>query len=157
MERAVPEPRFTCNLYLQSRSDALTVLQDIASIFRGMAYYAGSEVTVSADMPSDPVYTYTNANVISGKFSRACSSGSTRYSVCKVSWTDRNNFGEQKVEYVQNQKSVARYGIRETELTAFGCVSQGQAQRLGHYTLLTNIYLIPRNHFDRAWYKSYLS
>jgi predicted phage tail protein len=132
------EPRFTCNLYLQSRNDALTVLQDIASIFRGMAYYAGSEVTVSADMPSDPVYTYTNANVIGGKFSRAGSSGSTRYSVCKVSWTDRNNFGEQKVEYVQNQKSVARYGIRETELTAFGCVSQGQAQRLGHYTLLTN-------------------
>ena len=132
------EPRFTCNLYLQSRNDALTVLQDIASIFRGMAYYAGSEVTVSADMPSDPVYTYTNANVIDGKFSRAGSSGSTRYSVAKVSWTDRDNFGEQKVEYVQNQKSVARYGIRETELTAFGCVSQGQAQRLGHYTLLTN-------------------
>jgi predicted phage tail protein len=132
------EPRFTCNLYLQSRNDALTVLQDIASIFRGMAYYASSEVTVSADMPSDPVYTYTNANVIDGKFSRAGSSGSTRYSVCKVSWTDRDNFGEQKVEYVQNQKSVARYGIRETELTAFGCTSQGQAQRLGHYTLLTN-------------------
>lgn len=132
------EPRFTCNLYLQSRNDALTVLQDIASIFRGMAYYAASSVTVSADMPSDPVYTYTNANVIDGKFSRAGSSGSTRYSVCKVSWTDRDNFGEQKVEYVQNQKSVARYGIRETELTAFGCVSQGQAQRLGHYTLLTN-------------------
>lgn len=136
--RGGTEPRFTCNLYLQSRNDALTVLQDIASIFRGMAYYAGSEVTVSADMPSDPVYTYTNANVIDGKFSRAGSSGSTRYSVCKVSWTDRDNFGEQKVEYVQNQKSVARYGIRETELTAFGCVSQGQAQRLGHYTLLTN-------------------
>ena len=132
------EPRFTCNLYLQSRNDALTVLQDIASIFRGMAYYASSEVTVSADMPSDPVYTYTNANVIDGKFSRSGSSGSTRYSVAKVSWTDRDNFGEQKVEYVQNQKSVARYGIRETELTAFGCTSQGQAQRLGHYTLLTN-------------------
>ena len=132
------EPRFTCNLYLQSRNDALTVLQDIASIFRGMAYYAASSVTVSADMPSDPVYTYTNANVIDGKFSRAGSSGSTRYSVAKVSWTNRENFGEQKVEYVQNQKSVARYGIRETELTAFGCVSQGQAQRLGHYTLLTN-------------------
>jgi predicted phage tail protein len=132
------EPRFTCNLYLQSRNDALTVLQDIASIFRGMAYYAGSEVTVSADMPGDPVYTYTNANVIDGKFSRAGSSGSTRYSVCKVAWTNRDNFGEQKVEYVQNQKSLGRYGIREAEITAFGCTSQGQAQRLGHYTLLTN-------------------
>jgi len=132
------EPRFTCNLYLQSRADALQVLQDLASIFRGMAYYAGSEVVASADMPSDPVYTYTNANVIDGYFSRPGSSGSTRFSVAKVSWTDRDDFGAQKVEYVPNTKAIARYGIRETEITAFGCVSQGQAQRLGHYTLLTN-------------------
>lgn len=132
------EPRFTCNLYLQSRADALQVLQDMASIFRGMAYYAGSQVIASADMPSDPVYTYTNSNVIGGNFSRVGSAGSTRYSVAKVSWTDRDNFGAQRVEYVQNQQSIARYGVRETEITAFGCVSQGQAQRLGHYTLLTN-------------------
>jgi predicted phage tail protein len=132
------EPRFTCNLYLQSRADALQVLQDLASIFRGMAYYAGSEVVASADMPNDPVYTYTNANVIDGYFSRPGSSGSTRFSVAKVSWSDRDDFGAQKVEYVPNTKAIARYGIRETEITAFGCVSQGQAQRLGHYTLLTN-------------------
>lgn len=132
------EPRFTCNLYLQSRADALQVLQDLASIFRGMAYYAGDQVIASADMPQDPVYTYTNANVMDGKFTRVGSSGSTRYSVAKVSWTDRDNFGATQVEYVQNQKSIARYGIREIEITAFGCVSQGQAQRLGHYTLLTN-------------------
>ncbi|KAA0995428.1 DUF1983 domain-containing protein [Pseudomonas sp. ANT_J12] len=134
------EPRFTCNLYLQSRANALTVLQDMASIFRGMSYYAGSEVMVSADMPSDPVYTYTNTNVIDGKFSRSASSGSTRYSVCKVSWSDRTNFGAAKVEFVQSQKAIARYQIRETETTAFGCVSQGQAQRLGQYILLTNHY-----------------
>ncbi|PXX59535.1 Phage-related protein, tail component [Pseudomonas sp. LAMO17WK12:I10] len=134
------EPRFTCNLYLQSRANALTVLQDMASVFRGMSYYAGSEVMVSADMPSDPVYTYTNANVINGKFSRAASSGSTRYSVCKVSWSDRTNFGATKVEFVQSQKAIARYQIRETETTAFGCISQGQAQRLGQYILLTNHY-----------------
>ncbi|WP_426201024.1 host specificity protein J [Pseudomonas sp. TWP3-1] len=138
--RGGKESRFTCNLYLQSRANALTVLQDMASIFRGMSYYAGSEVMVSADMPSDPVYTYTNANVIDGKFSRSASSGSTRYSVCKVSWSDRTNFGAAKVEFVQSQKAIARYQIRETETTAFGCVSQGQAQRLGQYILLTNHY-----------------
>jgi predicted phage tail protein len=132
------EPRFTCNLYLQSRANALQVLQDLASVFRGMSYYAGTEVMVSADMPSDPVYTYTNANVINGKFSRAASSGSTRYSVCKVSWSDTENFGNVRTEYVTRQEAVARYGIRETELTAFACTSQGQAQRLGQYTLLTN-------------------
>jgi predicted phage tail protein len=132
------EPRFTCNLYLQSRAEALTVLQDLASVFRGMSYYASSQVACAADMPGDPVYTYTNANVIDGKFSRAGSSGSTRFSVAKVAWSDRENFGNQRVEYVQDQKSLARYGVRETEITAFGCVSQGQAQRAGQYILLTN-------------------
>lgn len=132
------EPRFTCNVYLQSRADALTVLQDLASVFRGMSYCAGSEVACAADMPGDPVYTYTNANVIEGKFNRPGSSGSTRFSVAKVAWSDRGNFGNQRVEYVQDQKSLARYGVRETEVTAFGCVSQGQAQRAGQYILLTN-------------------
>ncbi|MGE6564325.1 phage tail tip fiber protein [Pseudomonas hunanensis] len=132
------EPRFTCSVYLQSRNDALTVLQDLASVFRGMSYYAGSEVACSADMPSDPVYTYTNANVIDGKFNRPGSSGSTRFSVSKVAWTDRENFGNQRVEYVQDRVSLGRYGVRETEVTAFGCVSQGQAQRAGKYILLTN-------------------
>ncbi|WP_312151941.1 host specificity protein J [Pseudomonas sp.] len=132
------EPRFTCNVYLQSRADALNVLQDLASVFRGMSYYAGSEVACAADMPGDPVYTYTNANVIDGKFNRPGSSGSTRFSVSKVAWSDRDNFGNQRVEYVQDQAAIGRYGIRETEVTAFGCVSQGQAQRAGKYILLTN-------------------
>ncbi|MDZ3990384.1 phage tail protein [Pseudomonas sp. Teo4] len=132
------EPRFTCNVYLQSRAEALTVLQDLASVFRGMSYYAGSEVACAADMPGDPVYTYTNANVIDGKFNRPGSSGSTRFSVAKVAWSDRENFGNQRVEYVQDQTAIGRYGIRETEITAFGCVSQGQAQRAGKYILLTN-------------------
>jgi len=132
------EPRFTCNLYLQARADALAVLQDMASVFRGMSYYAGSEVACSADMPGDPVYTYTNANVIDGRFSRAGSSVATRFSVAKVAWSDRENFGNQRVEYVQDPQSIARYGVRETEITAFGCVSQGQAQRAGKYILQTN-------------------
>lgn len=133
------EPRFTCNLYLQTRADALQVLQDIASIFRGMAYWAAGSVVASADMPSDPVYTYTNANVIDGLFTYVGSSRSTRFSVALVSWNDPTNFYEKKVEYVSDQKALARYGVQQTELSAFGCTSQGQAQRLGHYTLLTNL------------------
>lgn len=132
------EPRFTCNLYLQTRADALQVLQDLASIFRGMAYWAGGSVTAVADMPVDPVYTYNQANVIDGKFTYAGSARSTRFSVALVSWNDPANFYEKKVEYVSDQKALARYGVQQTEISAFGCTSQGQAQRLGHYTLLTN-------------------
>ncbi len=45
------EPRFTCSLYLQTRAEAYRVLQDIATMFRGISFYAAGQVMASADMP----------------------------------------------------------------------------------------------------------
>lgn len=132
------EPRYTCNLYLQKRTDALKVLQDIAGIFRGITYWGAGQAMISADMPSDPVYTYTNANIIGGKFAYKGSKRSTRYSVALVSWNDPADMYRAKVEYIQDDALVARLGVREISLTAIGCTSQGQAQRAGRWALLTN-------------------
>ncbi|VVD64137.1 host specificity protein J [Pandoraea pneumonica] len=132
------EPRFTCNSYVQSRTDAYKILQDIASVFRGMAYWSNGNVIAVADMPSDPVYSFTNANVIDGTFKYAGSSWKARKTVALVSWNDPADFYKAKVEYVEDQDGIARYGIQQTETTAFGCTSQGQAQRVGHWTLLTS-------------------
>lgn len=132
------EPRYTCNLYLQSRADALKVIQDLAASFRGMTYWASGGIYSSADMPQDPTYTYTNANVIDGKFTYAGFRSSEKYSVVLVSWNDMSDFGRAKVEYVEDQEALVKYGHRQTEVTAIGCTSQGQAQRLGRWLLLTN-------------------
>lgn len=132
------EPRFTCNLYLQSRKQAYAVLQDIASVFRGISYWGAGSIIASADMPSDPVYIYTAANVIGGKFTRTGTKKSTRYTVALVMWNDPDDFFKQKVEYVEDREGIARYGIQQIELTAFGCTSQGQAQRAGRWALTTS-------------------
>ena len=132
------EPRFTCNLYLQDQRDALRVLQDIASVFRGITYWGAGQSIVSADMPSDPVYTYTNANVLKGKFSYKGSAKATRYSTCLVSWNDPADFYRAKVEYLEDRDQVAAFGIQPLSLTAFGCSSQGQAQRAGKWAMVTN-------------------
>ncbi len=132
------EPRFTCNVYIQSRKEAYAVLQDIASIFRGLAYWAGGGITASADMPVEPVYTYTAANVIDGKFTRIGSSRKTRYTVALVSWNDPADFYRAKVEYVSDDEGIKRYGVQQLEITAFGCTSQGEAQRRGHWALVTS-------------------
>ncbi|WP_430795310.1 host specificity protein J [Achromobacter spanius] len=132
------EPRFTCNCYLQSAADAYRVLQDLASTFRGMAYWANSSVFAVADMPGDPVYTFTSANVIDGKFSYAGSALNTRYTVALVSWNDLTDMGRQKVEYVEDRASLARYGLKQIEVSAFGCTSRGQANRVGKWLLLTS-------------------
>lgn len=132
------EPRFTCNLYLSVRADALKVLQDLATTFRGMSYWGAGSVMAVADMPEDPVYTYSNANVIDGQFVYGGSAKKTRYTVALVSWNDPNDFYRQKVQYVDDADGIARYGIQQTEISAAGCTSQAQAQRIGKWALLTN-------------------
>lgn len=133
------EPRFTCNCYLQQRGDAWKVMQDLASVFRGIIYYAGGTVVPSADIPRDPVYAFTNGNVIDGRFSYMGSGGRTRYTVALVSWNDMTANGVAKVEPVEDREGIARYGIRQTEMVAFGCTSQGQAQRVGRWALVTSM------------------
>jgi len=136
--RGGQEPRFTCNVYLQARADAYKVLQDLASIFRGMAYWASGTVVAAADMPSDPEYTFAASNVIGGRFSYAGSGLKARKTVALVSWNDPSDFYRAKVEYVPDDDGIARYGVRQTEVTAFGCTSQGQAHRAGQWILLTS-------------------
>jgi predicted phage tail protein len=132
------EPRFTCNLYLQTQKQAYAVLQDLASIFRGISYWGAGSIIASADMPTDPVYVYTAANVIGGKFSRVGSSKKTRFTTALVSWNDPADMYKAKVEYTEDPEGIVRYGIQQTSLTAFGCSSQGQAQRVGRWALATS-------------------
>ena len=131
------EPRFACNVYLQTRADAWKVLQDLASAFRGISYYAAGTVFPSADIPGDPVYTFTQANVLDGRFEYQGSPRGSRVTVALVSWSDPTDMGRQKVEAVEDRAGIARYGLRQVEITAFGCTSQAQAQRVGKWTLLS--------------------
>jgi hypothetical protein len=135
--RGGEEPRFVCNLYLQTRKQALQVLQDMATIFQGILYASQGAVTAVADMPSDPIYTYNTANVIDGKFTYTGSGRRVRHTVALVSWIDLNDFGRPKVEYIEDEEGVARYGVQPTEVIALGCTSQGQARRMGKYILTT--------------------
>lgn len=133
------EPRFTCNLYLQERGDATRVLQDLCSVFRGMVYWAAGAAVPVADMPRDPVYTYAQSNVIDGRFVYSGSRRKDRYTVALVSYNDMTDMGRQKVIYVQDDDGVARYGVRKTEISAFGCTSAAQAHRVGQWALLTSL------------------
>lgn len=130
------EPRYTCNLYVQKQVAAYKLLQDIASIFNGLAYWAGGQIVVTCDMPADPDFTYTAANVLNGVFKRVGSAKRTRYTVALVSWNDLTDNGRQKVESVFDTDGIKRYGIVQTQISAFGCTSQSEAQRKGRRALL---------------------
>lgn len=129
------EPRFTCNLYLQTREAAYKVLRDLASVFRAMTYWASGSVTVVQDAPADPVYLYTPANVVDGLFTYSGSSAKARHTVALVTWIDPSDGYTQKVEYVEDTTGIARYGVISTEVVAVGCTSRGQANRVGRWLL----------------------
>lgn len=134
------EPRFTCNMYLQSRTEAFKVVQDMASCFRSMVYWASGSLTLSQDAPSDPVALFTQANVLDGKFSYSGSSAKARHTVALVTWNDPEDMYMQKVEYVEDQAAIARFGVVPTEVVAIGCTSRGQANRVGRWMLFSERY-----------------
>jgi len=132
------EPRYICNVYVQDRNDAYTVLRDFAAIFRGMTYWGGDQIVALADMPRDVDYSYTRANVIDGRFTYSSSTTKTRYTTALVSWSDPANAYADAMEPVFEQALVARYGFNQLEMTAIGCTRQSEANRKGRWGILTN-------------------
>lgn len=129
------EPRFTVNTIFNSREEANTVLANLASVFRGMAYWGSDSIVPVADMPADPVKLVTPANVVDGDFDYSGTSLRERHSVAIVMWNDPEDNYKSKPEFVEDPESIDLFGWRETQVTALGCTSRGQARRLGLWIL----------------------
>lgn len=129
------EPRFTCNLYLQTRQEAYTVMSNLASIFRGILYWGTSLLRVGQDRPQEPAWIFTNANVVDAAFVYSGSSRRDRVTVALVAWNNPANQYRREIEAVSDDDLVARFGYRESQVVAVGCVSRGQAQRVGRWYL----------------------
>ena len=137
-EFEVLEPRFTCNLYLTTAVDAFKILNDLASVFRGLTYIVGGKVFASFDKKRLPVMNFTNANVKDGSFRYTGSPKTSRFTTALVRYVDKHENFKPKVEYVEDPDGIIKYGLIEKELVAFGCSSRGQARRLGEWFLFTS-------------------
>ncbi len=132
------EPRFRCNVYIQDRAEAWTVLRDLAGIFRGMTYWGDNRLYVLADMPRDIWHVYNHASVVDGKFTFSDPSETTRYTSAMVNWSDPQNHYKDTPEVVYDNDLSMRYDFRQMEMTAIGCDRQSEANRRGRWVLLTN-------------------
>ncbi|MFU7192970.1 phage tail protein [Pseudomonas aeruginosa] len=135
------EPRFLCDLNLQSRSQAWTLLRDIAAIYRGMSYWAQGQLVSQADMPrtADFDYVFTRANVIDGKMTYGATSARTRYSRALVSYDNPANNYDTDVTGYSDAPLLRRYGDNPVELSAIGCTRESEAQRRGKWAVLTSV------------------
>ncbi|HBN9211704.1 phage tail protein [Pseudomonas aeruginosa] len=135
------EPRFLCDLNLQSRSQAWTLLRDIAAIYRGMSYWAQGQLVSQADMPrtADFDYVFTRANVIDGKMTYGAASARTRYSRALVSYDNPANNYDTDVTAYSDPALQRRYGDNPVELGAIGCTRESESQRRGKWVVLTSV------------------
>ncbi|HAV3716148.1 TPA: host specificity protein J, partial [Acinetobacter baumannii] len=130
------EPRFTCNVYLQSAEGAFEILTKLAGVFRAITFWDGNSIICDADIPQDTYFTYTRANVIDGNFEYAGTRARDRHNVVKVAWDNPDNHYKTEYEFVRDEKAIAEAGqVRILELGAWGCTSRGQAQRAGWWAL----------------------
>ena len=134
------EPRFSANLVINGKEEAYKVLNDVVSIFRGMIYWLNGEALVVQDSEKDPVYQFTNGNVIDGEFTYEGTANKTRTNSVTVTFNNPQDYYRKRVEHVELEETLQKDNefIKPQAITAFGCTSRGQARRLGKWTLLTN-------------------
>lgn len=133
------EPRYLCDMVVQSQVEAYRLIRDVCSIFRAMSFYNGESLSIVIDKPRDPVYLFTNDNVIDGAFARIFASEKSMYSTVNVMFDDRENMYNQDVEPVFDAEAARRFGHNATSITAIGCTRRSEANRRGRWIIKTNM------------------
>jgi predicted phage tail protein len=135
----ISEPRFSCNVNIQSQDEAYKLINDMCSIFRAMPYWAAGSLSMMQDQPADPVALFSLANVSEEGFTYESSSLKTRSTVVVVGWLNLE-LGDIDREVVEDPEGIARYGVVTKEVTAFATTSRSQAHRVGEWILYSERY-----------------
>lgn len=133
-----PEARFAINTVIGTQTEAYDVLQDMASVFRGMLFWKADNVQIAADhggVSSNVLHVYSNSNVVDGSFTYNGSSLKSRSTRMKVRYNDPENFYKPNYICVEDRDLIKKYGVQEKSIVAFGCTSKYQAQRMGKWMM----------------------
>lgn len=128
------EPRFSCNVNIQTQQDAYKLINDLASVFRAMPFWSAGALTVTQDKTADPSCLFTLANVSEEGFRYESGSLKNRPTVVVVKYF---NIAKQDYDYqaVEDVANIKRYGVIIREVEAFATTSRGQARRVGEWIL----------------------
>ncbi|QEU15166.1 DUF1983 domain-containing protein [Enterobacter hormaechei] len=133
------EARYLCDLYISQRTDAWTVLMDLANIFRGMISWSNNLLSVDADMPRElePDFVFNKSNIV-GAFNFSSTSEKTNYSSAIVTYSNPANGYQDDQASAWVPEISSRFGFNTIELTRIGCTRESEAQRHGLYAIETN-------------------
>ena len=123
------EARFSCNVNIQSSSQAFDLINELAGVMRCMPIWAAGSIQLAQDSPKDASYLFNLANVTSEGFSYSGSGLKTRNTVISVSYF---NMDSREIDYevYEDTASIAKFGVIIKQVKGFACTSRGQARRL---------------------------
>ena len=133
------EPRFTANVWFTEQAEAMKVIQDMLSIFRGMMTWSNGQILFEQNRVKNAIAAFNKSNVINGKFSYQSTRNRFRYNQVNVTWNDPESFYKKTVEIVEDYDNIIETRkIKKKDVVAFGCTSKAQAVRYGKWHLLTD-------------------
>mgnify|MGYP003112113989 CR=1 FL=1 len=145
------EPRFSCNVILNQRNDAYTLINDLCSVMNSIPFYSNGQLQISQDRPSntstntsDPQYIFNNSNVTEEGFSYQSQGSRLKYTEVEVQYFD-NQTQSMEFELITADQITAlsglitKFGRTRKTIKSFACTSIGQANRLGRWFLYSNL------------------
>lgn len=138
--RGGTEPRYSINVAITEQSEALQLLAQICSVFRGVMMQSGASLSVTWDAPGSPVASYAPANVVDGLFSYADGSSAAKRTSCTCWYTDRSQAAVRVPATWDDPDLVAKYGVRNMEINPLGVATPAQALRMAKWALYTSHY-----------------
>ena len=145
------EPRFSCNVILNQKNDAYSLINDLCSVMNAMPFYSNGSLQISQDRPtntttntSDPQYIFNNSNVTEEGFTYQGTAQRTKFTEVEVAYFDNET---QTIDYelittadiTALSDSISKFGRTRKTIKAFACTSRGQANRLGRWFLYSNL------------------
>ncbi|MEJ0046968.1 MAG: phage tail protein [Rhodospirillales bacterium] len=129
--------RYICNVALNTRAEAYSVIQAFLSVFRGMSYWGGGTVRITADMPGPVTKIVNPSNVIDGRFSIEGTALKTRHSMAIASFIDPDNQWQPTPEPVWQLDQVVtpNFGQNIAEFVAFGQTDRAHAHLAARWLL----------------------
>ena len=128
------EPRFSCNVCINSQGEAYNVVNQMCSVFRSMPFWSAGSLTITQDAPKDSSYLFSLSNVLEPGFSYSNASQKTRPTVVIAKYLDLELRDINYVEQI-DAANQARYGSIIKNIDSFACTSRGQASRLAKWML----------------------
>ena len=123
------EARFSCNVNIQSSSEAFDLINELAGVMRCMPIWSAGSIQLAQDSPKDASYLFNLSNVTPEGFSYSGSGLKTRNTVISVSYF---NMDSREIDYevYEDTASIAKLGVIIKQVKGFACTSRGQARRL---------------------------